>query len=120
MKEMTDREILALLCAAEREAAALILEAHDVLAENKTDRRDVGTEYDRRDLARQGLVLLLGGVDLPVQVLLLLLKAALLLGQLGSALLYLPLVLGAVFVYFFLCPTESFPFLARCTFARFV
>ena len=48
MKEMTDREILALLCAAEREAAALILEAHDVLAENKTDRRDVVTEYDRR------------------------------------------------------------------------
>ena len=45
---MTDNEILSLLCEAEREAAALILQAHDVLAERKTDRRDVVTEYDRR------------------------------------------------------------------------
>ena len=45
---MTDNEILSLLCEAEREGAALILEAHDILAERKTDRRDVVTEYDRR------------------------------------------------------------------------
>ena len=45
---MNDREVLALLCAAEREASALMLEAHDVLAERKTNRRDVVTEYDRR------------------------------------------------------------------------
>ena len=45
---MNDREILDLICRAEREAAALILKAHDVLAENKSDRRDVVTEYDRR------------------------------------------------------------------------
>ncbi len=45
---MNDREILNLICAAEREAAALILKAHDIMAENKSDRRDVVTEYDRR------------------------------------------------------------------------
>ena len=45
---MTDREVLDLICSAQREAAALILQAHDVLAERKTDRRDVVTEYDRR------------------------------------------------------------------------
>ena len=45
---MNDREILEILCSAEREAAALILEAHDVLTENKGGRRDVVTEYDRR------------------------------------------------------------------------
>ena len=45
---MNDREILNLICAAEREAAALILEAHDIMAENTSDRRDVVTEYDRR------------------------------------------------------------------------
>ena len=45
---MNDNEILSLLCEAEREAARLILEAHDILAERKTDRRDVVTEYDRR------------------------------------------------------------------------
>ena len=45
---MNDREILQLLCDAEREAAGLILQAHDILAENKTDRRDVVTAYDRR------------------------------------------------------------------------
>ena len=45
---MNDREILEILCRAEREAAALILEAHDVLTENKAGRRDVVTEYDRR------------------------------------------------------------------------
>ena len=45
---MNDREVLALLCRAEREASALMLEAHDILAERKTDRRDVVTAYDRR------------------------------------------------------------------------
>ena len=45
---MTDNEILSLLCDAERTGAALMLEAHDILAERKTDRRDVVTEYDRR------------------------------------------------------------------------
>ena len=45
---MNDREILDLICSAEREAAALILKAHDIMAENKSDRRDVVTEYDRR------------------------------------------------------------------------
>ena len=33
---------------AEREGAALILQAHEILAEAKTDRRNVVTEYDRR------------------------------------------------------------------------
>ncbi len=46
--DMNDNEILTLICGAEREAAALILQAHDVLTENKTDRRDVVTAYDRR------------------------------------------------------------------------
>ena len=45
---MTDREILELICAAEREAAALILHARSVLAECKSGRRDVVTDYDRR------------------------------------------------------------------------
>ena len=45
---MNDNDILSLLCAAEREAGALILQAHDILAERKTDRRDVVTEYDRK------------------------------------------------------------------------
>ena len=45
---MTDFEILDLICAAEREAAALMLHARGVLAECKTGRRDVVTEYDRR------------------------------------------------------------------------
>ncbi len=34
--------------AAQREAAALMLRAHGILAETKTGRRDVVTEYDRR------------------------------------------------------------------------
>lgn len=45
---MTDHEILALVCAAEREAAALMLEARQVLAETKSGRRDVVTAYDRQ------------------------------------------------------------------------
>ncbi len=39
--------ILAAMVAAEREGAQLMLRAHDVLAEAKTDRRNVVTEYDR-------------------------------------------------------------------------
>ena len=34
--------------AAQREAAQLMLHAHGILAENKTDHRDVVTEYDRK------------------------------------------------------------------------
>lgn len=45
---MNDREILEQIGKAEREAAALMMQAHDILAENKSDRRDVVTEYDRR------------------------------------------------------------------------
>jgi myo-inositol-1(or 4)-monophosphatase len=45
---MNDHAILALLCASEREAGTLILEARDVISENKTNSRDVVTEYDRR------------------------------------------------------------------------
>ena len=41
-------DILTLIENAEREAAALILQAHGVLAETKTGKRDVVTEYDRR------------------------------------------------------------------------
>ncbi len=44
---MSPREILAAIEAAEREAAALMLQAHDILAEDKTNRRDVVTAYDR-------------------------------------------------------------------------
>ena len=46
--EMNDQEILSLLCKTEREGAALMLEAHDIMAERKTDRRNVVTAYDRR------------------------------------------------------------------------
>ena len=45
---MTNQEILNAMIAAQREAAALILQAHSVLAESKTGHRDVVTEYDRR------------------------------------------------------------------------
>ncbi len=48
MDNIGDREILALLGAAEREAGALILQAHDILAERKSGRRDVVTAYDKR------------------------------------------------------------------------
>ena len=45
----TDRNnILTLIESAEREAAELILHAHGILAETKSGRRDVVTEYDRR------------------------------------------------------------------------
>ncbi|MBQ9663684.1 MAG: inositol monophosphatase [Oscillospiraceae bacterium] len=42
------KEILALIERVEREAAELILQAHGILAEAKTGKRDVVTEYDRR------------------------------------------------------------------------
>lgn len=40
--------VLQKIIAAEREAAALIMEAHGVIAEQKSSRRDVVTEYDRK------------------------------------------------------------------------
>ena len=42
------KDVLNAVIAAQREAAALILQAHGVLAETKTGHRDVVTEYDRR------------------------------------------------------------------------
>ena len=45
---MTNREICSMIQDAEREAAKLMLEAHGIIAENKTCSRDVVTEYDRR------------------------------------------------------------------------
>lgn len=46
---MTDLHyIIDLVSSAEREAAKLMLQAHDIMAETKTDRRNVVTEYDRR------------------------------------------------------------------------
>ncbi len=47
--EMREKErVLAAVEAAEREAAGLILQAHDILAECKSGHRDVVTEYDRK------------------------------------------------------------------------
>ena len=68
------------------------------------------------DLAAENVVLLLDGVQLSVKIFFLLLVAALLLGQLGAALLDLPLVFRAAFVYFFLCLKESFLFLLSALF----
>lgn len=45
---MTTAEILSLIQCAEREAAELMLHARSILAETKTGKRDVVTEYDRR------------------------------------------------------------------------
>ena len=42
------KDVLNAMIAAQREAAALILQAHGVLAETKTGHRDVVTQYDRR------------------------------------------------------------------------
>lgn len=42
------RQLCELICTAEREAGRIMLGAHDIIAENKTDRRNVVTEYDRR------------------------------------------------------------------------
>ena len=46
--DLSNREILDLMCAVEREAGELLLHARGVLAECKTGHRDVVTEYDRR------------------------------------------------------------------------
>lgn len=48
MSSKTTAEILDLIQSAEREAAELILHARRILAETKTGKRDVVTEYDRR------------------------------------------------------------------------
>lgn len=48
MQMQEKQRILAAMCAAEREAAELMLHAHSVLAECKSGHRDVVTEYDRR------------------------------------------------------------------------
>ncbi len=48
MAEKSPREICAVIQAAQREAAELMLAARAILAESKTDRRNVVTEYDRR------------------------------------------------------------------------
>ena len=42
------KDVLNAIIAAQQEAAALILQAHGVLAETKTGHRDVVTQYDRR------------------------------------------------------------------------
>lgn len=46
--EQRIREICRVMMDAEREAAKLMLQAHEVPAETKTDRRNVVTEFDRR------------------------------------------------------------------------
>ncbi len=48
MKTYTDNDILHIICEAEREAAALIMQANHVISERKSSGRDVVTEYDRR------------------------------------------------------------------------
>ena len=48
MEQKNVQAICEAIQAAEREAAELILHAHGILAENKTDHRNVVTEYDRR------------------------------------------------------------------------
>lgn len=45
---MTIQEIESMLMSAERQAGELIMHAHGIMAENKTDARNVVTEYDRR------------------------------------------------------------------------
>ena len=45
---MTIQQVHDLICSAEREAGELILHAHHIIAEQKTDIRNVVTEYDRR------------------------------------------------------------------------
>ena len=51
------QEICRQICEAEKDAAGLILHAHGILAETKTGRRDVVTEYDR--LVQERLIALL-------------------------------------------------------------
>lgn len=45
---MCVNDILDIIISAEREAGELIMHAHGIIAESKTGRRDVVTEYDRR------------------------------------------------------------------------
>lgn len=45
---LSDKEVLNVVLSAQKEAAKLILHAHNVLAETKTGRRDVVTEFDKR------------------------------------------------------------------------
>ena len=45
---ISPEKILEAMVAAEREAAELVMHAHGIMAEIKTGRRDVVTEYDRR------------------------------------------------------------------------
>lgn len=48
MKTYTDKDILNIICEAQREAAALIMQANHVITENKSSGRDVVTQYDRK------------------------------------------------------------------------
>ena len=48
MKAYTDKDIIDIICAAEREAAELIMQAHHVITENKSSGRDVVTQYDKK------------------------------------------------------------------------
>ena len=48
MEKLTAAKICEEIMAAEREAGECILHAHGILAENKTDHRNVVTEYDRK------------------------------------------------------------------------
>ena len=48
MKNYTDKDLLELICCAEKEAAELIMQAHHVISERKSSGRDVVTQYDRK------------------------------------------------------------------------
>ena len=65
-----------------------------------------------RNFMIQSLGLAFKCVGLSVEVFFLLLKSSLLLLQVGTTCLFFPLILRAVFVYFFLCFDESLTFLA--------
>lgn len=45
---ITDEEVAKLLIAAEKKAGELVMHAHGIMAEQKTDARNVVTEYDRK------------------------------------------------------------------------
>ena len=48
MKTDFYQEMCSVLIAAEKQAAELVMHAHGVMAEKKSGRRDVVTEYDRK------------------------------------------------------------------------
>ena len=48
MKTEFYQEMCSVIIAAEKQAAELVMHAHGVMAEKKTGRRDVVTEYDRK------------------------------------------------------------------------